>query len=99
MPLDLKEIARLRAADTVILTPDNETNLTRAVWNELLDAAEAWELWREAACKDTSGIFISVGWEFDPTYGGQLSFGPLGTFGPYREPQAAVLAALKGTKT
>lgn len=32
------EIARLRAADTVIMTPHHETNLNRAVWNELLDA-------------------------------------------------------------
>jgi hypothetical protein len=40
MPQTLDDIARLRAAQTIILTPSHETNITRAQFEKLLVAAE-----------------------------------------------------------
>lgn len=94
MPLDLKEIARLRNVETVIMTPGNEINLDRAVWNELLDAAKAWELLLHACKSCGSQERLRYGWVVGPS--GDL-LAHIQHDGRYPTPQAAVLATL-GTK-
>lgn len=92
MPLTLDGIARLRRAGTIILKPGNETNVTRAEWNELLDAAEAWALLRHACKACGPQEKTKYGWRLNGN--GDLLAHIQGSEA-YPTPQAAVLAELK----
>lgn len=85
--MDLNRIDKLRQAETICLFPNQETNISRKEFEELLDAAEAWSfLVQEPGTLYPPGICPPSGWVCAR---------------PYRQdeaptPQAAALAALSG---
>ena len=88
------DIERLRAAETVILTPSHETNINRAMLDELLDAWLAWKLysdWQEQVVRQPWPI--GCGWTTSDCGSPIFGWGDCGQF-PHPTPQAAVLAAL-----
>jgi hypothetical protein len=90
--MTIEQINTMRQAEALVLDVHGNIVATRAKFNELLDAAEAWALYgrllRERNLPTDPALFLMRNFHLLSTTG----------IGAYPTPQAAVLAALKETK-